>query len=380
MNPLKSRLWPILFFLFLARPLFAAETVRVRIFTLIPITRAEIQSTQGTCLTDNELSTGSVVRYSVEKGFASHVVEGSSGPVRVMVNNEAPRTYEGKIEVSKIGGNLVLINVVPLESYVEGVLEGEAENMSELDALMAMSIVIRGYTLVDEKRHRKEGYDFCDLTHCQLYQGLRPRPHFTGVSARTEGQVLTYHEKIIPSYYHECCGGRTERVDEIWNDKPRPYLVSISDKKKSGEGFYCSRAKHFRWRCRIRASELKKVLVKHDWMAPSDHLEDVQVKSVSDSGRVTRINFRLSHGRKRLSGSQFFRAVGQTLGWGKIRSTWFTVSSKDGKSYLFAGKGYGHGVGLCQSGAEGMARTGFDYREILSHYFPHTQLVKWGQT
>jgi stage II sporulation protein D len=153
-------------------------------------------------------------------------------------------------------------------------------------------------------------------------------------------------------------------------------LVAVED-GPPGEASYCDKSSFYAWTSRITLSGLEKTAIKEGWIRAGQKVTGLEVKDRSASGRVAKLKLVTSKGAVPVSGSGFYRGVGRVLGWTVIRSTLFEVamSTRDTKTvFEFHGKGFGHGVGLCQTGASGMARQHFTYREILTHYYPNTDL------
>lgn len=288
------------------------------------------------------------------------------------------RTFGGELIVEKKRGELIVVNKVPLEAYVAGVTAAECPDMRQAEALAAQTIVVRSYALAERGQHKRDGYDFCDLTHCQVYKGLGKLPaHIAPIAESTKGSILTYEDKVILSYYHSCCGGRTQRSQDLWGNNPIPYIVEVSDWDPETKTYYCQKAANFRWSSRLSLTELTRAARKAGWINGDETVVQVTVPSRGLTGRAMRVNLKTNRRHKVVTGSDFYHGVGRALGWRKLRSTWFTYTgpASGSETFHFEGRGYGHGVGFCQLGAEGLAKAGKSRFEILRHYFPKCQLV-----
>jgi stage II sporulation protein D len=245
------------------------------------------------------------------------------------------------------------VRPVPLETYVEWVLAGEMGGVAEAEALRAMAVVARTWARTNAGRHRADGFDFCQTTHCQR---LAP----AGVSARireaaedTAGVTLWYRGRNADVFHAADCGGRTASAGEIWPGMARPYLPSKEDP-------WCVRAGSAAWRAEIRWPELEEALGLRG-------LRHLAVSARSGSGRV----LRLETSRGPVDAETLHLRVGRALGWNLLRSRAYVVESGS-EGAVFQGKGSGHGAGLCQKGAVEMAKSGANFREILAFYFPGT--------
>jgi stage II sporulation protein D len=269
-------------------------------------------------------------------------------------------------EVRLVPQGLRVLIAVGLESYVAGVLAGEASTLRSPAALEAMAVVARTWALRWQGRHRAAGFDFCSLTHCQVFH-LPPQSRNSGRSEisravfATRGKVLKYHGQLIDPYFSADCGGVTESAAEIWSDQAAPYLVSFADP-------YCAGSDHSSWQRSVPLVAVDAVLrqdLKAHFLGP---LRDIRIEERDASGRVRRL--RLEGQSSFLVNADEFRlALNRRLGWATLKSNLYTLE-RQGDSLLFTGRGLGHGVGLCQAGAEQMGRTGMGFDKILATYFP----------
>jgi len=243
------------------------------------------------------------------------------------------------------------VEQLPVEVYVARVLVGEAEPNSPDATLQALAIAVRTYAVFNTGRHRAEGFDLCDSTHCQV-----PRPASTASSRRaamaTAGQILTYRGAPAEIFYSASCGGRSESVSDAWGLAPRSYLKSIKDDVHDDD---------VPWTLSIPLADLQADLERNGF---TGRLKDVDISSHSKSGRAARL--KVSGMRPDRIGGDQLRAV---VGYAKLRSTAFTVKKKN-DAIVFTGLGYGHGVGMCVIGAWRRARRGETVPHILNAYYP----------
>lgn len=248
------------------------------------------------------------------------------------------------------------VRAVPLEEYVAGVLAGEAARDSGPEALEALAITIRTFALANRGRHAAEGFDLCDLTHCQVFR--RSTPVTERAASATAGRILLYNGAPASVFYSASCGGHTERPSEVWPGASNPsYLPSRVDDA-------CEREPA--WTASLSMADLARAL--HAGGFKGDSVRDLRIAGRSDSGRVTRLVV-AGFTPDAISGQDLRAVVGRTLGWQHIKSAAFDVR-REGAGYRFSGHGSGHGVGLCVIGSVNLAARGESAEQILARYFP----------
>lgn len=264
---------------------------------------------------------------------------------------DAPRTI--RVGVQRQG--VYTIRSIPLEEYIAGVLVGEALPDSPPALLDALAIAIRTYALKNLERHRSDGFDVCDQTHCQVLRTATDAT--TRAATRTAGQVLTWQGALATVYYSASCGGHTEVPSAVWPDaEDLPYLPSKKDEGCGGTP---------EWTLELRSSELERALTASGFRGS---LKAVRILARDESGRVTGLAVDgLTPGR--LSSQDFRMAVGAQ----SLKSTAFDMR-KTGAVYRFSGRGYGHGVGMCVIGATRLATTGESAEALLARYYPGTAI------
>jgi SpoIID/LytB domain protein len=259
-----------------------------------------------------------------------------------------------RVGVLKAGGGYT-VKTMPIETYVAGVLSGEAVRDSEPAALEALAITIRTFAIANRGRHRADDFDLCDQTHCQV---LRAAVAATERAAQaTAGRVLLSNGAPASVYYSASCGGRTQVPSDVWpGAEDPPYLPSKEDDACQGAPA---------WTAELHENDVSRALRAAGFRG---ELRNLAIASRNASGRVARLKL---EGLKpdQISGQDFRVAIGRTLGWQHVKSTAFDLGKKSG-SYRFSGHGSGHGVGMCVVGSARLAERGVSAEAILARYFP----------
>lgn len=280
-----------------------------------------------------------------------------AGAVKLAAHGETV-TLRNPVTIKARSNALEIIVTLPVESYVERVVASESTAADTMESLKALAIVVRTFAL--HEAHGHTDYDLCDSTHCQLLRwGAEGRRGSAAHAAtlQTAGETLWFHGQRALAYFSKDCGGRTAAPAEIWpHARAVPYLVSRADP-------YCVRDGGREWASEITRADLTAALAADGLARPG--WTSLNVARRGESGRAILVRV----GGTEISAEQFQLAVGERLGWNKIPSTWFEVN-REGDRFLFHGRGWGHGVGLCQKGAAVMASEGRTAAQILSQYFP----------
>ena len=293
--------------------------------------------------------------FALAVGFIVHGSGFSAVQERSLLNPE-PRTL--RVGTLKPGGAYT-VSDIPIETYVARVLAGEALRDSQPAALEALAITIRTFALANRGRHRADGFDLCDQTHCQV---LRPAVPATERAARaTAGRLLLRDGAPASIYYSASCGGRSQLPSDVWPGAEDPsYLPSKDDDACQGAPA---------WTAELHGTDLQRALRASGFRG---ELRNLTIASRNASGRVARLEL---EGLKpdQISGQDLRVAVGRTLGWQHVKSTAFDLRKKDG-SYRFSGHGSGHGVGMCVIGSARLAERGASAEAILARYFPGLEI------
>ncbi|MFC1805418.1 SpoIID/LytB domain-containing protein [Planctomycetota bacterium] len=273
----------------------------------------------------------------------------------VVVNG---RRYRGELLVRRASADAIsIVNLIAIDSYLYSVLGSETYAGWPSAAHDAQAVVARSYTLWRMIDRMDQAFDVYGSVKDQSYLGVaKEDPRLSAAVDRTSGVVLLYQMKLFRCYYHSTCGGRTGAVEDYFPDAPLlPLSGTLCD--------HCRASKHYRWHQDIAKADLVKAL-RRDGVALK-RLSAVEVLSRTTCGRAREVEVTGDEGvRRRLAASRFRLAVGARA----LPSTHFEVRDR-GDSVEFRGRGWGHGVGMCQWGAKGMADAGFSANEILKHYY-----------
>jgi stage II sporulation protein D len=246
---------------------------------------------------------------------------------------------------------------MPLEQYVAAVLAGESSVLRSDEAMKALAVAARTYGIYNRGRHAAEGYDLCGTTHCQRLDLGAVTPRIEAAVDATLGEMLWYQGKPACACYSRNCGGVTEDASAVWPALAVPYLRSHPDP-------YCTRQRSSVWQWSANAMDIVKALRNSQLRTPPE-IRQIDVAQRTASGRARVLILAGGADAIRISASTFRLAMGRELGWNKVRSDRFDVHG-----FVFQGMGEGHGVGLCQRGADQMGVEGHGYGEILAFYYP----------
>jgi len=270
--------------------------------------------------------------------------------------------YYGSLEIFKDKNGIYAINNLPFEEYIEGVVAAEIGREWEPEALKAQAVISRTYAAFYKRYNSSNSYHITSSTLHQLYKGKNEDPLITDAVKATAGEILTYHNQPIKSFFHATCGGKTEVPEEIWKES-YPYLPSVD--------CYGKNSPYDNWQRRFSLKEISGAL-------EFGNIEEINISSYTATGRVKTLTIT---GQNKSGDSTIeikATELRKLLGYKELPSTQFSLS-KTGDGIIFTGKGFGHGVGLSQWGALEMARQGKNYREILAHFYPGAILKNSGE-
>jgi stage II sporulation protein D (peptidoglycan lytic transglycosylase) len=280
------------------------------------------------------------------------------------------------IRVGVREGNRITIRKVPFETYVQAAIlsefappNGDPEMVERM--LEVQAVIGRTYALAHLNRHGSEGFDACATTHCQLFEPSRlTTSRWAAQSAeavrRTAATVLWFRDGPADALFHADCGGRTSRADDVWTGVGQPYLLSIEDDGPAASA-------HTTWRYETTGTAILTALNKDPRTRVGASFRGIQVLERDGAGRAERIAIHGSQERI-VRGEEFREVLSQSFGGRAIKSTWFDIR-RTGSTYVFDGRGFGHGVGLCQAGALARIRSGAKLPAVLQQYFPGTRLI-----
>ncbi len=273
-------------------------------------------------------------------------------PVNPEINH---RLYYGNFFVKLDYKRLLIINEVDLELYLAGVVEAECGTGRHSEFYKAHAVISRTYTLKNMAKHSGEGFNLCDGVHCQVYKKLSNDQFIIDAVNSTNDLVMSWQDTaLVSATFFSNCGGETENAGNVWLSDV-PYLRSVSDP-------YCTGLRNAHWTKTISIDQWKEYLIKNS----------IDIFLINDA----QFAFSQPHRMK------YYKIGDSQLLLKKIREDWdlkstFFSIEKQGKDLIFKGRGYGHGVGLCQEGAMQMAKKGKSYTEILNFYYKGIKVVNY---
>ncbi|MBW4631399.1 MAG: SpoIID/LytB domain-containing protein [Iphinoe sp. HA4291-MV1] len=340
------------------------------------------------------------------KRFSPDNLEISSDKNLIRVNKsqkpEKARLYAGRMELHPNAyGSYTLVNNVPLETYLRGVVPYEIGASAPKAALESQAIIARTYALRNLHRFAIDGYQLCADTHCQVYYGLSGvTPNTDQAIAATRGMVLTYRNELVDALYSSTTGGVTASFSDVWNGDDRPYLQPIVDAPShnvwnlSGQnladenqfqrfislkqGFNESQRDLFRWRRESSLKDITKDLqkflkVKNSPYAKFKTIRNMRVVERSKSGRILKLKVNTDIGTFSLHKDEVRSAFAAP-----VSTLFYLQPLNKGEpelwGYAFVGGGLGHGVGLSQMGSQNLAQLGWSSPKILQFYYPGTKI------
>jgi len=270
--------------------------------------------------------------------------------------------YRGEIRiVQQLNNKFSVIEEIDLESFIAGVLGSEMPQTWNDDALCAQAVTARTYAMYKKKVNRDNVYhlDMLELA----YRGVaNETSRIIKIVQDTKGIVMVYNWNIFPAYFHSTCGGHTEDVHHVFEKDSIPPLSGV-------ECNYCNNSKHSHWSKDISKSAIEKKLQEANVSISS--IRAVRTVNPGAGNHGSRVEITSANGTKEMNANDFRLLIGPN----NLLSTSFQAKS-NGKSITFSGRGWGHGVGLCQYGAQAMAQKGFQWTAILRHYYPKIELVR----
>lgn len=279
------------------------------------------------------------------------------GPLRV-----GARDYIGALEIWRQGEGLLLVNDVAMEEYVAGTVRGEASERWPAEALRALAVVARTYAVFQQNRSAGRVFHLVSGNQDQNFVGLALEGSPAREAARTTaGQVLTWQGRVFPTFYHSDSGGFTEAPQSVFSGDGVPPLEGVRDE-------FSMESPNYTWTVTIPLAVIGDRLRRGG--IDVGQVTRLTVLERSPSFRVARMTVEHSRGTATLRGADFRRLIG----YDALKSTLFVPVAHNG-AVRFEGRGWGHGVGLSQFGAKGMADRGYTYPQILDHYYPGTSLT-----
>ena len=266
--------------------------------------------------------------------------------------------------INNSGASLTVVNFVELEQYIWGVLYHEVSDKWPLEAIKAQAVATRTYALYAIAKYASRDYDVTNDVYSQVYGGKTSERYRTNLAVRrTKGEVLTYRGKIFPAFFHANSGGMTEDANELWD-------ISLPPLKGCVESPFSVNSPHYRWTRNFRLKDIQ------DKLNERGHkigvIQEIAVLERNKSGRVKRLQITARDGKTDIIDGKTFRDI---LGPNVLKSNLYEVNMM-GWYVDFVGRGWGHGVGMCQWGAYNMARARYNYKQILLYYYPGAELER----
>lgn len=318
----------------------------------------------------------------------------------IQVNN---RPYGGSLRVQPNAyDSFTLVNLVPLETYLRGVVPHEIGYQAPFAAVQAQAVLARTYVLASRHRFQVDQYELCATTQCQVYRGLENTTSMADQAiASTQSQVLTYQERVIDALYSSNTGGVTANYNDLWDGEPRPYLQSVFDTVNNPlpvaqrdlsqeqnlrnffqlrQGFNEQAWRTFRWQKSSSLTEISQSIqeflrLSGDRTTKFNQVKSLTVRQRAKSGRVLQLEVATENGKLTIEKDEIIDALLAP------NSTFFTLqpifaADNTLTGYTFQGGGLGHGVGMSQTGSYYLARLGWNYSRILGFYYAGVKLQK----
>lgn len=292
---------------------------------------------------------------------------------RVIVNS---RPYRGNLEIKKIGGRVWVINVLNIEDYLKGVVPCEIGKISPnlIEAAKAQAVAARTYAYAHYNQYQELGFDLHSTIQDQVYAGINVEDELINSAIKeTKGAILVYQNRPVEAKYHSTCGGKTADFTDAWPGIGPPYLKSVDCP-------YCIASPHYQWQkvsskkeffinLRARLTKLGISFLEKEF------IKGFELKRNVKSNRVIEITIITTENEYSIETYNIRTLLGDAHDPGGLLKANYFDLQVDGDSIIIEGKGWGHGVGMCQFGAIEMARQGKNYKQILLHYYPGTKIV-----
>ncbi len=302
---------------------------------------------------------GKDISFRYDRLSSPVLIESWGSPINV--DNEG---YRGMLELHNILGKLLVINVLKINEYLYGVVPGEIVHSWNIEALKAQAVAARTYTYHHLVNNKKSLYDLDNSTNFQVYKGMSIETEETNKAVdETTGEIAVFNGKPIVAFFHSTCGGLTADDKYVWEGEGQSYLKPVVCN-------FCKESPYRSWEEKITIDEIR------------EYLE----KEYNGIGRITGISFqrkdnrvisaviRHSNGVIKMTGNEFRLIFPEK----KIKSMFF-FASQTSDGLILHGHGWGHGVGMCQWGAKGMAENGANYKDILKFYYKGIRIIDAGQ-
>jgi stage II sporulation protein D len=276
--------------------------------------------------------------------------------LKLISPDRKPRFYEDNLTVETEAGNLKLINEIVLDNYISGVVQAESGKRSYQEFYKVQAILARTFALSHLQKHAPEGFSLCDHTHCQAYFGKTTELDIMKAVSETKDKVVVDDNlNLIEAAFHSNSGGQTANSEDVWGSK-LSYLRSVNDT-------FSTKMPNAKW---------ERKMAKEDWLS---YLKLKHNFPIQDSNaRWLAMNFKQDSRKPYLEVNNIRVALKNVRTDLQLKSTFFTIIPQ-GDTLLFKGRGFGHGVGMCQEGAMRMAKMGYKYPQVINFYYQNIQLI-----
>ncbi len=359
---------------FLSHNLFGQEKVRIGLFANKELQELEFLIDQGSAVLQSDaksviLSQGTKITFKNNGGMVSahaDTIHFNNKKISLQAANietvfqiqfsakTRKLKYGEQLEFRVVNNKLEIVNIMPLDTYIAGVVEAEGGPNHELEYYKSQAVISRTYLLSQFYKHIDDGYNLCDQTHCQAFNGLPKHEHImTNAAEQTKSLVIVdENANLITSAFHSNCGGRTNSSEYVWT-RALPYCRETVDT-------FCIKMPNSNWEKRIPINDWKNYLAKKR-LSSSDSANyayfpgEKEVYYREGETRVPLIDM-----RKDL----------------KLKSTYFSAY-QEGDEMVLVGQGFGHGVGLCQEGAIRQAQLGVNFEDIIHFYYYNVKIIPY---
>jgi stage II sporulation protein D len=376
---IKYVLIPLLLFPALSSFYVPTESIQIRLFSHLKVTDLQISIHLGTyqILGDGVMIADArpamefrlrvkgdsieIRKNDVRMGLFRYIRfvsdDGSELKLKLNAPDRKPRIYQDDLNFSVSDGFFRIINEVGLDNYIAGVTEAEAGSRGALEFYKAQSILARTFALSHLNKHMLEGFSLCDQVHCQVYYGKPREQNIYRAMEGTRGKVVVDENlNLIVAAFHSNSGGQTANSEDVWGART-PYLRSIVDT-------FSMKMPNARWERRMLKDDwLSYLKLKHNY--PVDQQEEQQV-ALNFTQDTRKIFLECNEHRVPL------KNIRMDL---QLKSTFFSVTALNKDTVVFRGRGYGHGLGMCQEGAMRMVKLGYSYTDVLNFYYQDIQLI-----
>jgi stage II sporulation protein D len=278
------------------------------------------------------------------------------------------KEYPGVMILTRDGFGITAVNHVDMEDYIASVISSEMGPNWPLEALKAQAVASRTFAMYQMDRSAGALYDMDNTVRSQVYHGRAGSDRVLEAVEATRGLIAIYDGAPAGTFYHSSSGGRTENPREVWGKERLPYLASKP-------ALFEERSPHFNWRLRLSAGEIRDKLKKTGiGGGPVISIEPI---SFTSSGRVGRLRLTFGPNKRKVEmrGEYFRKIIGDT----RLPSTKFRVAKDGTGAFTFIGQGYGHGVGMSQWSARGLADHGRGFEEIIQAFYPGVKIAQSGK-